>query len=76
MFKIAVITLALALGGCAVSGGFSVGPQKYRMFEIHASGQGGETFCWEGVGWNEIGIGPVGWGTHECRRSSTTSLVD
>lgn len=70
MMKTILLVTLLSMVGCSVSGGLYLGPDKWRVISIPYEWKGGETFCWEGVGWNDIGIGPVGWGTHECSRTS------
>jgi len=66
--KTIVVALVIALSGCAMSGALYK-DQKRQVLPY--SFMGGETFCWEGVGYGNIGVGPIGWGTHECRRSSS-----
>ncbi len=68
--KLLALLAVISLCGCSISAGFSLGPERWRVMEIEYSGEGGETFCWEGVGYNDIGVFPVGWGTHECSRSN------
>jgi len=70
------LVLALALvvfSGCALQAGVKIGPERFTIIELSYSGKGGETFCWEGAGWSDIGIRAVGWGQHEC---SATVLRD
>ena len=71
--KTIVVALVIALSGCAVSGAIYK-DQKRQVLPL--SFRGGETFCWEGVGWGTIGIGAIGWGTHECSRSTALASRD
>ena len=57
----------LMLSACAVSGALYKDKNRSVM---PMSFKGGETFCWEGVGWNNVGVGAIGWGTHECSRGN------
>ncbi len=63
------LALAAALCGCTLSMGVALGPEKFRILEIEYSGEGAGTFCWEGVGMNDMGIRPIGWGPDECTRN-------
>ena len=61
------MALVLSLTSCAVSG--ALYKDKNRSV-LPLSMRGGETFCWQGVGFpigeSYVGVQPVGWGTHEC----------
>ncbi len=63
------LLFAVALCGCTLSMGVALGPEHFRIVEVEYSGEGAGTFCWEGVGYNEIGIRPLGWGPDECERN-------
>lgn len=65
--RVVVVILALALSSCAVSGALY---KDQNRSVLPMSFKGGETFCWEGVGYNNVGVGAVGWGTHECSRGN------
>ena len=65
--RVIALIVALALGGCAVSGAlYKDNRRQVLPFDF----KGGETFCWEGVGTGSFGVGAIGWGTHECSRSN------
>ncbi len=57
----------LMLSACAVSGALYK-DQNRQVLPV--SFKGGETFCWEGVGTSQFGVGAIGWGTHECSRGN------
>ena len=65
--RVLVVLAALALSSCAVSGALYKDQTRSVM---PFSFNGGETFCWEGVGTSQVGVGAIGWGTHECSRGS------
>lgn len=67
MTRLALL-LTVALCGCSLSMGFALGPDHFRVIELEYSGEGAGTFCWEGLGMNDIGIRPLGWGPDECIR--------
>ena len=62
-----VVIVALALGGCSMAGALYK-DQSRQVLPYNF--KGGETFCWEGVGTSQVGVGAIGWGTHECSRGS------
>ena len=65
--RVLVVIAALALSSFAVSGALY---KDQNRQVLPMSFRGAETFCWEGVGTSQFGVGAVGWGTHECSRSS------
>ncbi len=73
MMKTILLVSLLSLVGCSVSGGLYLGPDHFRVISIPYEWRGAQTFCAEGLGWNDIGLGPIGWGKHECFRTTRTA---